>query len=320
MSITQLSWPVTGAAPNLENVFPSFKTLPVNFKRVDETIASLSSGTGGLVEMEFDNAFDVDLVAGNFIVWESDGYSLRSSRVEEIINVTTILINEVFTNADNANSFINYRKNYFLEARFLEKDTPTDEQTNVVLVLDEHSRVPNTLEGDILLDMSVVGDLITTSFDLSSGLIDNFFKEFKMQFRESYEGQRDLPWESPSQDDNIMVAISADTVPFNDFTDKDFAGLFFADSYPSFITYIRSDINDVDPSVQLLFTLQQFAIDKTLIQSDVIATFINVSGVIGVFVDPATIIEPTVFIKIGVSVAISTGQYDTGQYDPAEYA
>jgi len=320
MSITQTSWPVTGAGTNLQNIFPSFKTLPVDFKRVDDTVASLSSGTGGLVQMVFSNAFDVDLVAGNYIVWESDGYSLRSSRIEQIINTTTILIDEVFTNANAANSFVNYRKNYYLEARFVEKNTTTNEQTNVVLVLDEHSRVPNTLEGDILLDMSVIGDLITTDFSISSGLISNFFQEFKMQYRESYQGQRNLSWNSPSQDDNIMVAISADTVPFNDFTDKDFEGLFFADAYPSFLTYIRSDINDTDPNTQLLFTLHQYAIDKTILQSDVIASFTNISGVIGLFADPATIGNSTVFIRMVASVVTSTGQYDTGQYDSSQYA
>ncbi len=117
-----------------------------------------------------------------------------------------------------------------------------------------------------------------------------------------------------------MVAISADTVPFNDFTDKDFAGLFFAESYPLFITYIRSDINDVKPLVQLNFTLNQYSIDKTLITSDVVASIINSSGVIGLFIDPASIDIDTVFLQFDVEVIASDAQYEITEYETTEYA
>ena len=324
MSLTQTSWPVIGTFPNLINVFPSFKTLPVNFKRVDNTIASLSSGVGGLIQMEFTTPFDASLLVGNFIVWKSDGYSLRSSLVEQIINTTTLLINEIFTNSDNENSFVNYRKNYYLEARFVKKETPTDQQTDVILVLDEFSKVPNDLNGTIVLDMSIIGDLINPNFDLSTRLIEGFFKEFKMQYRESYQDQRNLPWNSPDQDDFIMVAISSDKVPFNNLTDNEFDGLFFAESYPYFITYLRSDINDIGSFFQLKFILNQYSIDKSLISSFLLKTFVNtfenVSGLIGVVIPPEVILEETVFIKLDIKTINTDFQYDPSQYDSSQYS
>jgi len=315
--ITQLDYPVTGSVGTYQNIFPSHQALNVNFARKDVFINSIASGTGGVVELTLSAALDGNIAVGDFIVWESDGYSLRTSRILDIISPTVIEVDEVFTSSDATNGFVNYRKNWFLEARFVAKDTPTDQQANVELVINDFSQVPSSLEGLVSLDLSVIRDVLSADFSLQSEIVDNLFKEFKFQFRESYETNRDAAWVSPNPDLPIMLVMASKPVVFNDFINSD--QFKFIQDYPLVTSYIYSDIND-NGSNTLTFSLSQYTLSKSFISSFDVISFTDQSGLINLFIDPSTLDPAAVFIKFEVEKTTNNAQYDPSQYDPSQYA
>lgn len=323
MSLTQLDYPVTGALGNFINIFPSQKALNVNFNRLDVTIATIASGTGGVVELTLSDILDVDLVSGDFVVWASDGYKLRTSRVIDVISATVIEVEEVFTSSDATNGFMNYRKNWFLEARFVAANTPTDQQANVVLIIDDFSQVPNALDGSVILDISVVKDVLEPSLSVVTELATTLSQLFKLQFRESFEGNRDGLWISPNvgpaNDTPIMLVLASQNVAFNDFADASIIQIKFVEKYPLMFSYIYSDINDGGVST-LTFSYEQYTLDKQLISTTQISAFTDTSGVINLLIDPDDIDSSTVFIKTLVQTITQSGQYDPTQYDPTQYA
>lgn len=324
MALTQLDYPVTGEVGSFENIFPSQRALNVNFNRTDVTIASIASGTGGIVELTLDDDLDADLVEGDFIVWETDSYKLRTSKVVQRISDTVIEIGEVFTSSDATNGFVNYRKSWFLEARFVADDTPTDQQDNVELVIEDFSQVPNALDGSVVLDISIVKDVLVPDFTLQTELAEGLFQLYKFQFRESFDGNRDGTWispnVSPANDTPIMLVLASKDIAFNEFVDEDvILPIRFIESYPTLFSFIYSDVND-EGSTQLTFRYEQYKINKELINSTEIGVFNDDSGVINLFI-PASEIQPrTVFIKAFVDVVTSNAQYDPTQYDPTQYA
>lgn len=323
MALTQLDYPVTGAVGTFVNIFPSQRALNVNFNRLDVTIASIASGTGGVVELTLSAILDIDLVAGDFVVWASDGYKLRSSRVLDVISTTVIEVEEIFTSSDATNGFMNYRKSWFLEARYVAANTPTDQQTNVELIIDDFSQVPNALNGDVVLDVSIVKDVLSPNLSISTGTADTLSQLFKFQYRESYNGNRDALWVSPNvapaNDTPIMLVMASQDVVFNDFSDASINLIRFVEDYPLMFSYIYSDINDGGVST-LTFSYSEYTLDKQLINTTEIASFNDVSAVINLFIDPDDVDDSTVFIKTEVASVSDSGQYDPTQYDPTQYA
>lgn len=324
MSLTQLDYPVTGEVGSFENIFPSQRALNVNFNRTDVTIASIASGTGLIVELTLSSVLDADLLEGDFVVWETDSYKLRTSKVVQVISTTVIEVDEVFTSTDATNGFMNYRKSWFLEARFVAATTPTDEQDNVELVIEDFSQVPNALDGSVVLDISIVKDVLIPDFSLQTEIAEGLFQIYKFQFRESFTGNRDGTWISPNvgpaNDTPIMLVLATKDIAFNEFVDEDVVlPIRFIESYPTLFSFIYSDVND-EGATQLTFRYEQYKINKELINSTEIGVFNDDSGVINLFI-PASEIQPrTVFIKAFVDVVTSNAQYDPTQYDPAQYA
>lgn len=323
MALTQLDYPVTGEEGSFMNIFPSQKKLNVNFKRLDVLISSIASGTGGIVELTVGAPLDVDLIAGDYIVWATNSYKLRTSRVVQVISSTIIEVDDVFTSSDASNGFVNYRKSWFLEARFVAANTPTDQQTNVELVIDDFSQVPNALDGNLSLDLSIIKDVLSPDISLSTGVALSLSKVFKFQYRESYTGNRDGVWVSPNiapaNDTPIMLVLASKSIVFNDFSDSFIDIINFAQDYPLILNYIYSDINDNGAS-ELEFKYNQFSLNKTLISTISIGSFSDTSGVIILLINPNDISPSTVFIKPFVEMTTSNSQYDPTQYDPTQYA
>lgn len=323
MSLTQLDYPVTGAVGTFMNIFPSQKLLNVNFQRLDVSISTIASGTGGVVELTLSAVLDSNLVDGDFVVWRSNGYSLRTSRILDVISTTVIEVDEVFVSSDATNGFMNYRKSWFLEARFVAANTPTDQQDNVELVIEDFAQVPNALDGSVVLDISIVKDVLVPAFSLTTEIATSLSKIFKFQFRESYDTNRNAAWISPNvapaNDSPIMLVLGSKEIVFNDFTDAGILRSKFAEKYPLMISSVYSDIND-SGSNTLTFSLSQFKLNKELISITEIAAFVDVAGVINLFIDPNQYDDDTVFMQVTVAKTTSNAQYDPAQYDPAQYA
>lgn len=319
MSVTQLDYPVTGVEGSYLNVFPSHNPLNMNFLRRDVLISAIASGTNGVVELTLSNTLDNNLIVGDFVVWGTDGYSLRTSRILDIIDTVTIELDEVFTSTDNTNGFMNYRKNWYLEARFLSHKTATGAQTNVELLLEDFSQVPSSINGLVVLDLSVIRDILIPDFSLSTGISEGLSKMFKVQYRESYETNREGVWISPSDDIPIMLVLASQALTFNDFTDTNLTqGRYYKD-YPLLFSYIYSDIND-NGLATVIFTLNQYTLSKELIMSKVIGELAEDSGVFNILVKPSDIYENTVFMNVSITKVYRNLQYDSSQYDGTQYS
>lgn len=323
MALTQLDYPVTGDIGTFNNIFPSQKPLNINFLRRDNLINTITSGTGGVVRIRTFDVLDPSLQAGDFIVWQTNSYSLRSSRILQRISNRRIDVDSVFNSTDATNGFINYRKNWFLEARFVDESTPTNEQGLVSLVIDNFAQVPNALDGSVSLDVSVIRDVLIPDFDISTGISDGLSKVFKIQYRESYEGERVLPWVSPNvapaNDTPIMLTLGSNKPTFNTFTDSLISQGYFVKDNPTLVSYVYSNINDNGLS-NITFSLSQYTLNKTLVSSTDIAVFENESGIFLLFIDPSTIDDNTVFITISDLVVVSNAQFDPLQFDPSQFS
>jgi hypothetical protein len=318
MAITQLNDPIPIVGGRAQNIFPSQRPLNVAFERRDALITTIVSGTDNKVRMTLDDDYDSNLEVGDFVTWRTDFYPLMSVRVVALISSDTIEVDFTFISTVATNGWINYRKKWFLEARFVAPNTTLDAQ-NAILVLDDFSQVPSARDGLLNLDLSIVGDLLNPEFTYATGLQGNLFTMFKVQIRESYETQRTLPWESFTQDLPIMLVLASKDVVINDFTDKGIQmGKFYA-GYPLVFSYVYSIVND-NAVNQVEFVLEQYDIGKVNISSSTITTQINLNGVFTIVVPPTSILENAAFVGMRAVVGNSSAQFDPTQFDPTQFA
>jgi hypothetical protein len=314
MAITQLDYPVTGTAGNYSNLFPSQKPLNMNFNRQDGTILSLVSGVDNNVRLAINETFE-NVVVGQTVVFSSDGYSLRSSQIVSIIDTSTIEVNVLFDSSDATNGFINYHENWFLEVRYVDPDSTSSNQS-AIEILEDYSQIPSALNGLVVANIALPADMITGNFSLS-GIQANLFIEYKIQYRQSYKGQRTLAWVSPTVDVPILLVHATVDLTVG-FTDLNLTKRYIK-GYPLNYFVIYSDVNDAG-SNQFKVTLNEYGIDKALIEANEIDSITNLNGVYNLLVDTTTINVNTRFLEFTSQLVTSAGQYDPSQYNPAQYA
>jgi hypothetical protein len=318
MALSEISYPVTGSPGSYSNIFPSQKPLFAEFARLDASIVTIVSGIDAKVRITA-SAVLTDIEEGQFITWGSDGYTLRSSRVVNIVSPTTIEVEDLFTNTNAANGFINYHRDYFLEIRYVAPDSVSNDQSAIELI-DDYSQIPNTKNGDIKANISYPSDLLVPEFSLSQGIQNDLFTEYKIQFRESYDGNRAGLWSSPVLDEKIMLVHASLPIDSNVFTDSVITKRFIK-GYPLIYTMQYSNIND-DPINDYDFeiSVDEIRVNQTVIQNTILGNVLNLNGVYLIVLDTNTISSDAAFLQFSYSKTISAGQYDTGQYDPAQYA
>lgn len=319
MALTLVNYPVTGSDGDYRNIFPSQRELNVSFNRKDILISSISSGTGGVVQITFSSNLDGSLSVGDFITWNTDAYGNRSSRVVNVISLTEIEIEDIFFSTDATNGWANYLKGWFVEVRFVDSATATDQQGVVNLVLDDFAQVPAGIDGNLSVDIAEVRDILIPDFSLESENIEGLSKSYKIQYRESYELNRNGTWISPNPDVEVLLVMANKPLPFNDFTDLNISQGIFYEGKTKIVTYIYSDVND-NGSSEVMFTLNQYTLNKQLLTTQPLVSFSDQSGVLSIKIDPGLIDEDTVFYTIEASLITSSNQYDPVQYDPVQYA
>jgi hypothetical protein len=153
MSLISVNYPITGTAGAYQNIFPASKRLDFTMTRIDQSISSISSGTGGFVNIQT-TADMTGVEIGDYVSWGSDAYSARNSRVFNINSLKEIEVEEVFTSLVATNGFINYKKNWYLEIRYVSENTTFGDQ-NAVPIMAFNSQVPNSVDGSIVANIAV---------------------------------------------------------------------------------------------------------------------------------------------------------------------
>lgn len=316
MALTELSYPVTVSSGAYQNKFPSQDPLFLKLNRKDETISSISAGTDSKVRITIPGTF-VDIKVGQFVTWETDGYSLRSSRVLVIVSSSSIEVDVPFTSIIATNGFINYHRNYFVEARFVIPTSASNSQLAAEIITD-YSQIPNQKNGNVNVPISQPADLLTPTFELVTGIVNGLFVEYKVQYRESYEGNREGLWVSPVEDIKIMLVHGARSLDVNEFPDSELTKRYVKE-YPLVYSMVYSDVNDSGSNV-FSVRLTQYDISKTELETNEIASIPDMNGFLLLVVDTSTFNEDTRFVQFSSSKAVSASQYDPVRYDPTQYA
>jgi hypothetical protein len=158
---------------------------------------------------------------------------------------------------------------------------------------------------------------LTAQFDLTSGRKEGLFTEYKIQYRESYQGSRSQTWVSPEPDIKIMLAHGVTSVPFNSFTDVSLTKR-FASGYPLIYSYVYSDVND-GGSNQITFRYTQYDLSKQIISITNLLVAPSVNGVYLLNVDTDTLDNDCVFIVFQAIKVSDEGQYEPDDYDGTQY-
>lgn len=316
MALTEISYPVTGSAGSFQNTFPSQKPIFAEFNRKDGVINTIVSGVDAKVRINVTVPF-VDIQVGQFITFDSDGYPLTSAKVLSIIDPSTIDIDVPFTSSNAANGFINYHRNYFLEIRFVAANSASDDQ-DAFLIIDDTSQIANAKNGDISANISVPGQLISPDFEIATGLADNLFQTYKIQFRESFDGNRSGTWISPVSDIAIMLVHGSVDFEVNEFGDPEVTKR-YVKGYPLVYSLVYSGVND-EGANELRVQMVQQGLDKTILKEEDLTIIMNLNGVFILRVDTDTLEEDTTFVSFSYILSTSNAQYDPTQYDPTQYA
>ncbi len=316
MALTEIDYPVTGSFGSYQNTFPSQKPLYANFNRKDGLMASVSSGTNSKLRIEFSTALG-SINVGQFVTFESDGYPLQSAKVLVLVDSTTIDVDVPFTSGNAANGFVNYKRNYILEIRYVLADSSSNDQAAIELI-EDYSQKANARNGDIKANISTPSQLLVADFDISGGTASGLSITYKIQFRESFEGERAGTWISPVLDIAILLVHGSMSITAGEYTDPNIIKRYFK-GFPLVYSFIYSAIND-EGSNSIRLVLSQFDISQSLISESDVATAVNLNGVYILSVDTTGFDEDTAFLKFSHVVSTSNAQYDGDQYDPDQYA
>jgi len=314
--LTEISYPVTGTVGSFKNTFSSQKPIFAEFNRKDGVIDTIVSGVDTKVRIAVTVPF-VNIQVGQFITFQSDGYLLTSAKVLSIIDGSTIDIDLPFSSSNETNGFINYHRNYFLEIRFVAANSASDDQ-DASTIIDDTSQIANSKNGDISANISLPAQLISADFNIATGLADNLFKTYKIQFRESFEGDRSGAWISPVLDIAILLVHGSVDFEVNDFGDPNVTKR-YVKGYPLIYALVYSGINDVG-SNSLRVILTQQGLDKTILKEEDLVIIMNLNGVYIFRVDTNTLESDTTFVTFSYMLSTSNPQYEPSQYDPGQYA
>lgn len=325
MAIIPFDYPAKTVDGIKQNVFPSQAPLIFSLLRVDSTIGSITSGTNGRVRISTQAVSgDAEVEVGDFIQWRGNTYSARVSRVTNVIALNDFEVDEIFVTAEGSGGIVNWKKDYFLEFRFVNPDTPTDEQ-NAVELFNFQTRASNDILGVINANIGAPSSFIRPTFQLQTGTNPGLSVGYKIQFRESFLNNRELPWQSPvnvtSEVEDIPILLIHGSKPVSGTEgfpepvsiQKVYAG------FPFITSFFRSNVNDAG-SVVTNFNASYFDISKNLIASQLLASVSNLNGVFVINESTENIPDNVVFARIESETVDFNQQYDPSQYDPSQYA
>ncbi len=315
--LTDVTVPYEVINGKVNNILPSNKPAYLTARRIDQSIGSITSGTDNKVKITTASPM-VDVNVGDFVVFGSDAYEAQSARVlvTNGVDPTEIDVDVTFISSVAANGFVNYHKSYYLQIRYVLEDSTTTQQDAVELFPD-YTQTPNDLQGNIKANITFPAELLDPDFEISTGINEGLFQEYKIQFRESYAGNRSATWQSPSPDYKYMLVHGTDNIPFNDFIDKDITKRYIQ-KYPLMYSFVYTDVNDATGN-EVIITATQLDIKQKVIQSDIVFQEFNVNGVIIIYIDPSTVDSECAFITFSKITNTSLGQYEGDDYEVLDY-
>jgi hypothetical protein len=212
MAIELIKYPVTFADGIVNNVFAGFQPLEIEFVREDLAIVSVGDSGGSLlVTVAGDLSALLNVGEWLYLYAEAVGFnydnSFQISNITYAAPNTLITLNTAYI-ANSSTGYINYKQNYFVEAKLVNVDN------NAILIYPDTLDDDGTPAGDITINISSPVDYLSNEILTSSGEVSNSRVRFSVMVREVWrENQTNSFVLIDSTFDNLLPDSTVLNVP-----------------------------------------------------------------------------------------------------------
>lgn len=257
MSIVLTENPVQTISGVVNNLFAGFEPVEFKFKREDEQIAGVGAGTDNKLLINTLSDLSTYLNVGDFVYVYSEGLTYTYDLSAAIIEITanTITIDSDFIEGTSS-GYINYYKNYYLEAQLVNVDN-SDIQVLPFSLQDDGDNA-----GNITIDVSLANDKNIQFFEFVTQELTASRILFKVQYREV--------WDISDNgftliNDEIILAYATQQMEVETFVnDLDEPKIW--KGYPFGVILAHSSQNSDDEGLE--FVYDELDINQTVLTSD----------------------------------------------------
>jgi hypothetical protein len=312
LSLTLVNNPITVESGITNNIFAGFLPIEFGFKREDAQITNVGLGIGTDIRISVGIDLTSILEIGDSIYLNAigiTGYEYDETGTITDITTTTIDLDIRFIEVASS-GYINYKKNYSVEAQIIDPDN-TD-----ILLIPFSIIQDGDIQGNITIDLSIINDKNDITFNYVSNENQDMRIKCKFQYREVYEGSNNPFIINP---DEIIVYYATtqgqtETI-LNSLDDpKIYKG------YPFIGTFMHSDINNQEVAID--FKFDELNINQGTITSnnDIATLNANKFGLlfINLYKD-FSYDNDTKYVRLISQYTSSYPQYNPDQYNNLQY-
>lgn len=317
MSVSLVTYPVVTASGKVYNIFPGFSSVELQFKREDLAIVSISQGTDNRIVVTVSGDITSSLAIGEWFYLYAEGVSHIYEGVYQVYDIsfsspnTVIEIDDQYIQAATT-GYINYKQNWYLEAKLVDKDN------NLILKYPALLQNDGSPDGIVTINTSMLVDFLKNEILSASGELVNAREECKVMYREVWR-EDDTQSFTLVDEYPIVIIFSADETEIEDFINSfEFPRLY--EGYDFFLNFLHSLENETGKRIQVTF--DELDINKTNITTNNLLVDFNVDdfGILQAnFEDnPNPIDDDTRYIVFNANTS-SQADYETGDYNDNDY-
>ena len=235
MALTLISNPVVTELGVVKNLFAGFLPVEFGFKREDLAVSACGQGSNNKLLITIGVDLSNDISIGDFVYISSEGVNYTYDGSVEVlaITATTITIDVVFIE-NTTGGYINYKRNYYVEAELVNEDNAA------VKVLSFSLKDDGDNAGNITIDTSIANDKNELEFEYILQALENSRLKFRLQYREVWEGSSESFTLVP---DVLILYFATEQGPIESFI-QELDEAFIYEGYPFGGILLHSDAND----------------------------------------------------------------------------
>lgn len=312
MSLILVESPVIIDGGITYNLFAGFLPVEYIFKREDLQINSVSMGADNTVSISVSTDLTSYLSIGDYIYLYSIGdtgaytYDEQAQILE--ISATIIRINLQYIESAAA-GYINYLKNYYVEAQLVDVSNP------LILKIPFSLTDDGDLEGNVIIDVSIANDKNKQYFaEISEELTDSRIK-FKLQYRQVYEGSSES---FTLIDEEIILVYATEQMDLDELINEfDNPEIYLG--YEGGISFAHSDENNEDTAISIYYDELDRNKDDLVIDNLIKKFDANEYGLFFVLWDKNTTVNAnTEYIKFKAAYE-ALPDYNPAHYNNSDY-
>lgn len=250
MSVSLTTYPVYIASGKVYNIFPGFSPVELEFKREDLAIISISQGTDNHILVTVSGDITSSLAVGEWFYLYAVGASHVYEDVYQVYDITfsspnTIIeIDAQYIQAATI-GYINYKQNWYMEAKLVDKDN------NLILKYPALLQNDGSPDGIVTINTSMLVDFLKNEILSSSGELTNARDECKVMYREIWR-EDDTAVFTLVDEDPIVIIFSADETEIEYFINSfEFPRMY--EGYDFFLNFLHSLENESGKRINVTF-------------------------------------------------------------------